>query len=71
MISISVKSFLFVTVENTGKCGAFVIPAEAGIQTASLRKQGTIQRKWVPVFTGNPGYRIKCGMTAKNNVKNC
>jgi hypothetical protein len=26
----------------------FVIPAEAGIQTLSLRKQGTIQMKWIP-----------------------
>jgi hypothetical protein len=43
----------------------FVIPAKAGIQTQflqKLRKQGTI-KELDPVFTGNPGFRIKCGMT--------
>jgi hypothetical protein len=39
-----------------------VIPAKAGIQTPSLRKQGTINN-WVPVFTANPGFLVKPGMT--------
>ena len=34
----------------------------AGIQAPSLRKQGTI-KNWVPVFTGNPGFLVKPGMT--------
>jgi hypothetical protein len=43
-----------------------VIPAKAGIQTSSLRKQGTIIKwNWILVFTGNPGFRIKCGMTLR------
>jgi hypothetical protein len=35
-----------------------VTPARAGVQTLSLRKQGTIQRNWIPVFTGNPGFLL-------------
>jgi len=35
-----------------------VTPAKAGVQTLSLRKQGTIQRNWIPVFTGNPGFLL-------------
>jgi len=26
-------------------------------------KVGNHPKDWVPVFTGNPGFRIKCGMT--------
>ena len=36
-----------------------VTPAKAGVQTKSLRKQGTIQKKWIPVFTGNPGFLLE------------
>ena len=36
-----------------------VIPVKTGIQTLSLRKQGTRNiRNWVPVFTGNPGFLL-------------
>ncbi|HCD38015.1 MAG TPA: hypothetical protein DEQ77_04715 [Candidatus Omnitrophica bacterium] len=37
--------------------------AKAGIQTPSPQKRGTIKMNWIPVFTGNTGFRIKCGMT--------
>jgi hypothetical protein len=47
---------------------------KTGIQTSSLRKQGTRNiRNWVPVFTGNPGFllefipmKIGAGMTEKS-----
>jgi hypothetical protein len=35
-----------------------VTPAKAGVQTSSLRKQGTIPFYWIPVFTGNPGFPL-------------
>jgi len=35
-----------------------VTPAKAGVQTSSLRKQGTIPIYWIPVFTGNPGFPL-------------
>jgi len=34
-----------------------VILTEVGIQTPSLRKQGTI-KNWIPVYTGNPGFML-------------
>jgi hypothetical protein len=36
-----------------------VIPVKTGIQTSSLRRQGTRNiRNWVPVFTGSPGFLL-------------
>jgi hypothetical protein len=35
-----------------------VTPAKAGVQTSSLRRQGTIKEMWIPVFTGNPGFLL-------------
>jgi hypothetical protein len=36
-----------------------VLNRGTGIQTSSLRKQGTTNiRNWVPVFTGNPGFLL-------------
>jgi len=35
-----------------------VTPAEAGVQTSFLRRQETIKRNWIPVFTGNPGFLL-------------
>jgi hypothetical protein len=29
-----------------------VTPAKAGVQTPSLRKQGTILKTWIPAFAG-------------------
>ncbi len=46
-----------------------VIPVKTGIQTSSLRKQGTIIKwNWIPVSTGNPGFRIKSGMTISKGI---
>jgi len=42
----------------------FKISAKTGIQAPSLRRQRTI-KNWVPVFTGNPGFLVKPGMTKR------